>query len=58
MERHDGGRFKYGVGLRSMQERLRPFSGTLDVESSASGTKLTVILPQTPAIIPEQIDEI
>ncbi len=58
IEHREGAGFKYGVGLRSMQERLRPFSGTLDIESSAAGTKLTVILPQTPAMIPEQIDEI
>jgi signal transduction histidine kinase len=40
------GKTKYGVGIKSMQERLRPFRGTLDVTSSASGTKLTAILPR------------
>ncbi len=53
MERLKDGRFRYGVGLRSMQERLRPFSGRLDIESSAKGTKLTVILPQMPANAPK-----
>jgi signal transduction histidine kinase len=40
------GKTKYGVGIKSMQERLRPFRGTLDVTSSESGTKLTAILPR------------
>lgn len=40
------GKAKYGVGIKSMQERLRPFRGTLEVTSSASGTKLTAILPR------------
>ena len=40
------GKTKYGVGIKSMQERLRPFRGTLEVTSSASGTKLTAILPR------------
>lgn len=49
----DDGRLRYGVGLRSMQERLRPFNGSLAIESSDAGTKVTVILPQAPAAIPE-----
>jgi len=40
------GKTKYGVGIKSMQERLRPFRGTLEVTSSASGTKLTAVLPR------------
>lgn len=40
------GKTKYGVGIKSMQERLRPFRGTLEVTSSACGTKLTAILPR------------
>ena len=40
------GKAKYGVGIKSMQERLRPFRGTLEVTSSARGTKLTAILPR------------
>ena len=40
------GKTKYGVGIKSMQERLRPFRGTLEVTSSASGTNLTAILPR------------
>jgi two-component system NarL family sensor kinase len=48
----EGGRFRYGVGLRSMQERLRQFGGFLSLESSAAGTKVTVILPKTRAVEP------
>jgi signal transduction histidine kinase len=40
------GKAKYGVGLKSMQERLRPFRGKLGLISSTRGTKLTAILPR------------
>lgn len=49
----EDGRLIYGVGLRSMQERLRPFRGSSSIESSDAGTKVTVILPEAPAVIPE-----
>ena len=34
-----------GVGIRGMRERVRHFQGTLDVESGASGTKVSATLP-------------
>jgi signal transduction histidine kinase len=37
---------KYGVGIKSMQERLRPFRGKLQLISSPQGTKLTAIVPR------------
>jgi signal transduction histidine kinase len=40
------GNAKYGVGIKSMQERLRPFRGKLELISSPQGTKLTAILPR------------
>ncbi len=33
-----------GVGLKSMQERLRPFGGTFEIESSDAGTTVRAIL--------------
>jgi len=40
------GKVKYGVGVKSMQERLRPFRGKLELNSSARGTKLIASLPR------------
>ncbi len=40
------GHAKYGVGIKSMQERLRPYRGKLQLISSPLGTKLTAILPR------------
>ena len=40
------GNVKYGVGIKSMQERLRPFRGKLELISSPQGTKLTATLPR------------
>jgi signal transduction histidine kinase len=40
------GKAKYGVGLKSMQERLRPFRGKFSLISSTQGTKLTAVLPR------------
>jgi signal transduction histidine kinase len=34
-----------GVGIRGMRERLRQLGGTLEIESSKSGTVVTVKLP-------------
>lgn len=51
MKRGEDGRLRYGVGLRSIQERLRPFSGTLSIESSAAGTKVKIVLPQATSIV-------
>jgi signal transduction histidine kinase len=53
MDRGEDGKIRYGVGLRSMQERLRPLGRALDIESSAAGTKLKIILPQPSAGTPE-----
>ncbi len=35
-----------GVGIRSMQERLRLFGGTLSIESTAAGTLVRAALPR------------
>ncbi len=35
-----------GVGIRSMQERLRQFGGNLQIESNESGTSVRAVLPQ------------
>ena len=48
LKRDKDGKVIYGVGLRSMQERLRPFGGTLAIESSDAGTKVTTLLPNAP----------
>jgi signal transduction histidine kinase len=53
LKRREDGRLIYGVGLKSMEERLRPFGGSLSIESNAAGTKVTVTLPQSPAVISE-----
>ncbi len=34
-----------GVGLRGMRERVRQFSGDLDIESNHHGTRIRVVLP-------------
>ncbi len=36
---------KSGVGIRGMRERLRQFDGTVNIESDASGTRITVSIP-------------
>jgi signal transduction histidine kinase len=35
-----------GVGIRSMQERLRPFGGNLQIESNETGTIVRAVLPR------------
>lgn len=50
MTPNEDGRYREGVGLRSMRERIRPFGGALTIESSAAGTKLKVILPDAVAM--------
>jgi signal transduction histidine kinase len=40
------GKVKYGVGIKSMQERLRPFRGKLELMSYSRETKLTASLPR------------
>lgn len=39
-------RVNFGVGIRSMQERLRQFGGTLNIESSNTGTLVRAVLPR------------
>jgi len=34
-----------GVGIRGMRERLRHFSGKLNIESSNAGTAILVAIP-------------
>lgn len=34
-----------GVGVRGMEERVRQFGGTLQIDSSTAGTKVAVIIP-------------
>jgi two-component system NarL family sensor kinase len=40
-----GNKVNFGVGIRSMQERLREFGGTLNIESTDKGTNLRAVLP-------------
>jgi two-component system, NarL family, sensor kinase len=35
-----------GIGIRSMRERIRPFGGTLAIESTGFGTIVRVVLPK------------
>lgn len=35
----------HGVGLSGMRERVRELGGTLDIQSSESGTTVTALLP-------------
>jgi signal transduction histidine kinase len=37
---------KFGVGLKSMQERLRLFGGSLQINSNAGGTELIAVVPR------------
>jgi signal transduction histidine kinase len=53
MERGDDGKFKSGVGLKGMEERLRPFDGTFSVESSVAGTRVRVVLPNASSVVQE-----
>lgn len=41
-----GGALKLGVGIASMQERLRQIGGTLQIESGKAGTKVMAMLPK------------
>ncbi len=34
-----------GVGIRGMQERLRPFDGTMNIDSGSFGTRVCVTIP-------------
>jgi signal transduction histidine kinase len=37
---------KFGVGIRSMQERRRRFGGSLEIEKSTGGTTVRALLPR------------
>ena len=37
---------KQGLGLQSMEERVKELNGTLKINSSVSGTTITIVLPQ------------
>jgi len=41
-----------GIGLWSIDQRLRGFGAYLDVESSTNGTRATLVIP-APALIPQ-----
>ncbi|MGB8325315.1 MAG: ATP-binding protein, partial [Candidatus Acidiferrum sp.] len=36
----------FGVGIKSMKERLRPFGGSLQIESNGIGTSVRAVLPR------------
>lgn len=38
---------RVGVGVRGMEERVRQFGGTLHIDSSVAGTKVSVTIPVT-----------
>jgi signal transduction histidine kinase len=40
------GKANTGVGIRSMQERLRQFGGSLQIESNETGTSVRAVLPR------------
>ncbi|MGA8441440.1 MAG: CHASE3 domain-containing protein [Candidatus Sulfotelmatobacter sp.] len=40
----------FGIGLTGMRERVRELGGRLDIQSSAVGTQISVILPLSPAV--------
>jgi signal transduction histidine kinase len=42
---HSGRPASLGIGIQGMQERARQLGGRLDVQSSPTGTIITVILP-------------
>jgi len=41
-----------GVGIRGMRERIHPFHGSMEIESSASGTRISFRLPVSKAESP------
>jgi len=43
-----------GVGIRGMQERLRQFEGTMNIESGRSGTRISVTIPIPKTALPEE----
>ena len=43
-----------GVGITGMRERVRHFSGAMDIQSNGAGTKISVMLP-VPRLEPESV---
>jgi len=41
-----GNELNFGVGIKSMKERLRPFGGSLQIESNGIGTSVRAVLPR------------
>jgi signal transduction histidine kinase len=39
-----------GLGIRGMRERLRPFHGTLNIQSDHNGTSILATIPISPAV--------
>src|ERR1700730_7291149 len=46
LQNNPEGKSNAGVGIKGMQERLRPFGGTLRINSDGTGTLVQVILPR------------
>jgi len=42
----NGNEPNFGVGIKSMKERLRPFGGSLQIESNGFGTSVRAVLPR------------
>jgi PAS domain S-box-containing protein len=45
VKKHELTAAQVGVGVRGMEERVRQFGGTLRIESSSAGTKVTATIP-------------
>jgi signal transduction histidine kinase len=43
-----------GVGIRGMQERLRQFEGTMNIDSGSSGTQIFVTIPISKTAMSEE----
>ena len=49
-----GSQVRPGVGITGMRERVRHFGGTMKIESSGKGTKVSVVIPIRELARPEQ----
>ena len=47
---------KSGLGLRGIEERVRDLDGTVDIQSTAAGTSLTIRIPLPHTNTMEEID--
>jgi signal transduction histidine kinase len=47
----NGHELNFGVGIKSMKERLRPFGGSLQIESNGIGTSVRAVLPRGKAAL-------